>query len=630
MSEIASGYAQSPDLSGKRYIFAWMALALISALVATFVSLLHFPTPQGATVLSSAQFSDGRTAWQDIALPYSWARTLSTGEDTAIYRLRFDGEDTPQRPLFIFIPAVRQKVSLYLNGIPVHVSENDRWTALRSGYYHVSPIPDELILRGENILEVRQVRADGWSTGYLSNVYLATQDELLPYVQIYDFILEQSFYISIALRLIIAPGILMIFILRRHDEFYRAWVIFGAMSLGVGALQSSLFVPFADTRPYILILQVAIGLLANVIALAASGKKCPRSLYVAIAILPLTLLAMVMFDVLPGPLIVFIAGVLTIGAFFAASIILGDHFARRLDWATAVLAIPFALTGWFGVHDICLALGLMTGDFMLTPFSRLLVLFAIMSVLTGRLAQSLNSLDAAHATLQQSLKMQKHELNQLYTEKSERNAQKTLERERDRLMRDLHDGISGHLVSILAHSEKDAVDDEAIQSTAREALDDLRLVVQSLDLGEGDLRVALAGFRERLEPRLRRQGCVLDWSMERLPEVAGMSPGHGLAILRILQEAVTNALRHGFGQKVLIHAEPAVDGGALIMIENDLPSEANMDDGLAGKCAAVGGYGLANMRHRAEGLGGDVRFKICGRSAVLELFLPKILRKDDD
>src|SRR5690606_17820526 len=113
--------------------------------------------------------------------------------------------------------------------------------------------------------------------------------------------------------------------------------------------------------------------------------------------------------------------------------------------------------------------------------------------------------------------------------------------ERQRLTVDLHDGLSGHLASIIAQAEREGA--PTIERSAREALDDLRVVIHSLDIGDRELGVALAGLRERLESQLRRAGVALDWSVARLPEISGVTPAHALAVLRIVQEAVTNAVR---------------------------------------------------------------------------------------
>lgn len=187
------------------------------------------------------------------------------------------------------------------------------------------------------------------------------------------------------------------------------------------------------------------------------------------------------------------------------------------------------------------------------------------------------------------------------------------EDERQRLTLDLHDGLSGHLVSIIALSERGA-DHRVVERAARAALDDLRLVINSLDIGDQDLPLAMAGFREKLEPQLRRLGVVLDWSTEQLPDISGVTPSNSLSVLRILQEAVTNALKHGATRAIRIHGRPEPHG-ATISIVNDV-AEGN-ETGT--------GHGLNNMRRRAEALGGQVHFERASRQAVLALRLPSRL-----
>src|SRR5690606_35273280 len=123
---------------------------------------------------------------------------------------------------------------------------------------------------------------------------------------------------------------------------------------------------------------------------------------------------------------------------------------------------------------------------------------------------------------------------------------------------------------IIALSEQKQADRRAIEGSALEALEDLRLVINSLDVEDGDVRVALAGFRERLGPPLRRLGVTLDWSMEDLPEVNGGTPANALSILRILQEAVTNGLKHGPARHIGIKGAPDGDDRVIVAVTNDL------------------------------------------------------------
>jgi signal transduction histidine kinase len=229
-----------------------------------------------------------------------------------------------------------------------------------------------------------------------------------------------------------------------------------------------------------------------------------------------------------------------------------------------------------------------------------------------RLALSLDGLDRANENLVLRLKEQEAELAELHRAEQLEGAREVRNQERQRLTHDLHDGISGHLVSIIAMSEQSGGDAKPIEQAAREALDDLRLVIYSLDLGDRELPLALANFRERLIPQLRRIAVELDWSTANLPEVSGVTPGNALMILRILQETITNALKHGPATRIAVRGSAAENGMAAIAVEND--GRPFMSD--------KPGFGLDNMRRRARQLRGEIQIDTVEGGVRLTLLLP--------
>ncbi len=251
---------------------------------------------------------------------------------------------------------------------------------------------------------------------------------------------------------------------------------------------------------------------------------------------------------------------------------------------------------------------------VLAVYYRPLMLIAFSVILMRRLGLSLQRLDGANAYLKQRLAQQEMELARLHQEERIVAAQRVRDEERQRLTVDLHDGLSGHLASIIALAERQEA--ATIEQTAREALDDLRLVIHSLDIGDRELPVALASFRERLMRQLKRLGIELDWSISKLPEVTGVTPAHALNVLRILQEAITNARKHGQATRITLRAGPNADGkAAVIVVDNEGIPFVRCD----------GGSGLNNMRWRAARLGGTVHIETLANGTRVILALPLCL-----
>jgi signal transduction histidine kinase len=305
-----------------------------------------------------------------------------------------------------------------------------------------------------------------------------------------------------------------------------------------------------------------------------------------------------------------------LAAFAVALFVVASGAFRRGSLDARLMLPAFFLAGWFLIRDALVTAQLIDRPLiMITPYVRPFFLVAVMAVLMRRLALSLDHLDRANENLNRRLAEREAELAELHREEGLEAARQIRDQERQRLTHDLHDGISGHLVSIIAMSERAGGDVKPIEQTARQALDDLRLVIYSLDLGDRELPLALANYRERLIPQLRRIGVELVWSTANLPEVSGVTPGNALTILRILQEAITNALKHGPARQIAIRGAAAANGMVAITVEND------------GRPFVAGnaGFGLPNMRRRARALQGDVEVMSTNGGVVLTLLLPLCL-----
>ncbi len=194
--------------------------------------------------------------------------------------------------------------------------------------------------------------------------------------------------------------------------------------------------------------------------------------------------------------------------------------------------------------------------------------------------------------------------------------QRLLLLERERLTREMHDGLGGQLVSTLSMVERGQGTPAEVAESLRRALDDIRIVIDSLDPDTTDLPTSLGKLRARLAPLLKRNGMTLAWQIDAVDGLRDFPPEASLHVLRVIQEAVTNAMRHSGGSSVEVRVEPASHGRRAIHL-------CIRDDGCGlGTGGARGGRGVENMRTRAEELGGALRLGDANPGTRIDLEVP--------
>lgn len=262
--------------------------------------------------------------------------------------------------------------------------------------------------------------------------------------------------------------------------------------------------------------------------------------------------------------------------------------------ATAGLAAVVA-----GLHDLLWVRSIHSSGLRLTWMTHAVFCFALImaGMVADRFSRSVAAYRQLNAELAQRVGEREAELRQAFERLETQQRAQAVTEERQRIMRELHDGVGAHLVGLMHLVQRPDFDPRAVEDLARTALDDMRVAVDSLQHVEDDLTMVLAMLRHRLEPRLRAAGLALVWEMGDLPPLAGLSPQAVLHVQRIVLEAVTNAIKHACASTLVLSARLVEDAAMRPAIELSI-----RDDGV-GPGTASGGLGVRNMRARAQSLG---------------------------
>ncbi|MEU0112686.1 sensor histidine kinase [Streptomyces bobili] len=185
-------------------------------------------------------------------------------------------------------------------------------------------------------------------------------------------------------------------------------------------------------------------------------------------------------------------------------------------------------------------------------------------------------------------------------------ARRRADGERLRIARELHD-VLAHSLSVInvqagvglalldSDPEQARTALTTIKSASKEALGDVRQVLDTLRT-PGDAPRAPAPGLERL-PELVEQAARAGLTVDVTGKPPPLPPGTDLAAFRIVQEALTNVVRHSGSRHARVHLDQT--GGALrLRIDDDGPA--------VGTDAGGSGNGLAGMRERAAALGGTI------------------------
>jgi signal transduction histidine kinase len=584
-------------LTGLRQLrAAVLALALLTA--ATAVCALP-PTRVEWTATTVGTPPAADADWTPVPLPLRWRSADYAPLQGAALRVVFRLDAVPSGTFAVLFGQASAGGTVELNGRFIGAARvADPSTHVRWRRPHLFAIDPTLLVVGDNTLLLQ--------TAYLGGNHAVADVRIGPLARLQP-LYERQFLAAYALPWVgaaLAAAITVLFgvlWLRRPERLLGLLTVAAALWIFRSGFFLVETMPAAAAPWLRLVYYGASGGFAAAMTLTLLQLSGRRERREDLAIIGYALLGPALLIATGHAVTVFLDQVWLPGLVLMAALGYGVALDRRIrghDSPHLVLlaTVPVALAA--AVHDLLASQA--TGSASTTlalHWAGPLLLVALAAPLADRFVWVLREAESARAELESRVREREQLLKRNFERLRESERLQAQAQERQRIMQDMHDGLGSQLLSSLMLVERGAVSQPQMVQILRESIDDMRLAIDALASDDAGLLAALGNLRFRMEPRLNAAGIQLAWVTHGLPEEIDINPKAVLPILRIVQEALTNALKHSRAR--LVQATMGVERQA----DGDWLAVRIADNGGGIVAERAGGRGLLNMRNRAARIG---------------------------
>jgi signal transduction histidine kinase len=566
-------------------------------------------------ISDSTAFPTEETTWQTAALPHRSARPASQEMTAYWYRLRFDAQAVDQ-PLWLLFPKLRSGGAIYLNGLLIgKISEADVHTQRRwfRPFMFVAP-PIALRPAGNELLVHFTIREPLTSFG---QVQIGNEQEIRTAHDHLLFWEDTVTEVASMLCLIVGGLTLLIWLRRRQEALYG---MFSACAIFWGIRTIVFRMPEVAIDRWVIwrlsYYFTTAGFIVCISLFMLRFSQCARPRLERF-LCAYWLGGCALFLALGVPARRAMDAWWTLGfvPFTFYSVIVLCMFACRTRSISAVAmlaAVGFAFA--LALHDFGVQHGLFGLDeFYLLHLGIPAFLLVMALVLLERFLNTLALTDSMQDRLAAKLAERERELLKTHERLRRLERLNATAEERQRIMQNLHDGVGSQLITSLMLVKGGTATQQDMINLLQDCIDEMRMALDASSTEDDDLLPMLGTFRARITPRFNAIGLRLVWLNKNLPEKIAISPQGNLQVLRILQEALTNILKHAQASTVTV----------TVGTEESTLSISISDDGVGAETTlATPGHGLINMRQRAEKLGGTLQLTTDDPGTTIRLTVP--------
>ena len=564
-------------------------------------------------------------AWRPVTLPDDWTERRTRGLQVGWYRFGFEmPEPQPGALWAAYVPRACASLELWLNGRLLHRGGGLQDPAIRNCYQsQLVVLPAGVLQAGPNRLELQVSGfplprvAARQRAGGLSEVWVGPYETLAAEHESQRFWNVTLAQIVAAILALMGALMLALAWVRRMDYL----LYLGIASVGWAALTARLWWRDAPLRHDALELLTAMAVVplavcGTLFVLRYAGLRrrwVDALLWAQCLLLPAALAALAPDRLFEGAAACY---TLLAGELLAA---FGVYFIRTRRSPEADEDGPWLMGSIFAAAAVAVAVEVAIQNRLLElphvhvlHFAVPLVLCALGLKLVRSFGRALSSAEQAKGQLERRVEEISAEIERNFSHLAEVRVEQVAEKERKRIAADLHDDLGAKLLTIVHTS-----DNERISTLAREALEEMRLLVRGIAGKPVQLTDALADWRAETVSRLGNAGIEVEWQSEDPPGPRTLAARSYVQTTRVLREATSNLIKHSGASRAVVSCNVGDDDFQLVIRDNGRGIPLELD----GKLDR--GHGMASMKQRAKQMQGQCLVESGpGYGTVIRLTLP--------
>ena len=268
------------------------------------------------------------------------------------------------------------------------------------------------------------------------------------------------------------------------------------------------------------------------------------------------------------------------------------------------------------IHDIAFLFGFSNNGIIISNIGTAFFFFMVATFYLVRLSTEKIELASHQSILENALRGLEDDLRKNFEENQILIREKVANQEMSRINSELHDGIMTNISMIQALSEKaSASRNLSINLLSKSIISEIRVLLMLRESKNTTLLMALSEIKRQLVDPAELMGVRFVWETKGLLYGPHLSRELILDIVRIIQEALQNALFRANSKFIIFKGELDIDGSIKLYLENR--------EGKSFKKNSEKGFGIKNMFVRANK--NNIELSLDGTSdgAILILRIPQ-------